>query len=132
MPSNNYIVRVTSGGDFTFGAGLSNYAQNNAAVALDINMNLGMLLGNCFWATNVGIAWWTLLGTTNLTQLSLAINSTILNTIGVVGLLQTNLALDRESRALTITYNVQTQYSTLQNAFVYNVGTSVPSGGVND
>lgn len=123
MASNNYIVRISLAGDWTVGAGLNNYAQNNDAVEQDIAYTLNELFGNCFFATTRGIDWWTLLGGKNLLALSLAVNSALLGVTGVTGILQTNISLN-EQRQCLITYNVQTQYGTLQSAFVY-------SGGIN-
>lgn len=117
------ICRALDGDhDWTFGAGLNDYVANNAEVAQDIDMNLLMFLGDCFFATNVGIDWFNLLGGKNLTALNLAINTAILNTTGVTSILQTSLSLDAQ-RNLTVDYNVSTVYSTLQGQFVYNVGT---------
>lgn len=113
---------LDANGDFTFGSGLNDYVANNAEVAQDIQMNLNMFLGDCFFATNVGIDWFNLLGGKNLTALNLAINSAILGTTGVTGLIQTSLSLN-EQRQLVVIYSVQTVYGVLNNAFVYNTGT---------
>lgn len=117
-------IRAIDGvGDWEFGQGLNNYKTGNAAVAQDIQNNLSMFLGDCFFATNSGIDWFNLLGNKNQLAINLAVNAAILNTAGVTGILQTNIVLS-ENRVLTITYQVQTVYSVLQNTFVYNVGTT--------
>lgn len=85
-------------------------------------MNLKMFLGDCFFATNVGIDWFNLLGGTDLTSLNLAVNTAILNTTGVTGLLQTSLNLGVD-RILSVNYTVTTVYSTLVGVFTYNTGT---------
>lgn len=121
--SNSYIVRLSPAGDWAFGAGLNNYAQNNAAVAQDISYTLQELFGNCFFATDRGIDWWSLLGGKNLLAISLAVNAALLGVKGVTGILQSNISLNA-ARGCSITYNVQTQYGTIQNSFVY-------SGGIN-
>jgi len=130
MVSNNYIVRALNGdGDWTFGAGLNNYAANNAAVAQDIEMSLNMLLGNCFFATNVGLPWWTLLGGKSLLAISLAVNAALLSVTGVTGIISSTPILTSD-RNLTLTYNVQTQYGTLQSTFVYDQGLATQGGTI--
>lgn len=113
---------LDSAGDWTFGAGLNDYVSNNAEVIQDISMNLKMFLGDCFFATGVGIDWFNLLGGKDLVSLNLAVNSAILNTTGVTGLLQTSLDLTT-NRRLSINYTVTTVFSTLQGVFTYDVGT---------
>lgn len=116
------IVRaLDSNGDWTFGAGLNNYRSNINAVAQNIQTNLSMFLGDCFYATNVGIDWFNLLGQKNLRAINLAINTAILNTSSVTGLLQSSISLDT-NRKLTVTYQVQTVYSILQGTYVYDTG----------
>lgn len=109
--------------EWTFGQGLNNYLTGNAAIAQDIQCNLSMFLGDCFFQTKAGLDWFNLLGNKNEPAILLAINAAILNTLGVTGLLQTTVNLDR-NRKLTVTYKVQTIYSVLQNTFVYSFGTT--------
>lgn len=111
-------------GDWTFGAGLNDYVTNLNEVAQDVGMNLRMFLGDCFFATDVGIDWFNLLGQVGPSAqlaLNLAINAAILNTAGVTGLKQTSLSVS--GRTLTIQYVVTTVYSTLSGQFVFDVGT---------
>lgn len=117
------ICRALDGqGDWTFGAGLSNYVTNLAEVSQDISMNLKSFLGDCFFATNSGVDWLNLLGGKDLVSLNLAINAAILNTTGVTGLLQTSLNLTA-NRVLTVQYTVTTVYSVLTGTFQYDTGT---------
>lgn len=116
------IVRALSqSGDWLFGKGLNDYKANQLALQQLIQTNLSMFLGDCFFATNVGIDWFNLLGGKNQLAVNLAVNAAILNTTGVTGILQTSINLT-DSRRLTIMYNVQTVYSTLQSTYVYNLG----------
>jgi len=85
-------------------------------------MNLNMFLGDCFFATNVGIDWLNLLGGKDRVSLNLAINTAILNTVGVTGLVQTSLTLN-SSRQLTVNYTVNTVYSTLSGQFQFDTAT---------
>lgn len=117
------IIRAVDGaGDWLFGKGLNDYKSANAAIAQDIQNNLSMFLGDCFFALSAGIDWWNLLSGKNEIAINLAVNSAILSTSGVTGILQTSISLDA-NRNLQIQYQVQTIYSTLQNTYVYNVGT---------
>lgn len=116
------IRAVDADGDWQFGAGLNDYKQNLLAVAQDIQNNLNMFLGDCFFATNVGIDWFNLLGGKDQTAINLAVNAAILNTSGVTGLLQVNTILS-ETRVLTLQYNVNTVYGVLQGTFTYDTGT---------
>ncbi len=123
MATNNYIVRaVDSNNNWLFGSGLNNYAANNAAVALDIQMNLQSFLGDCFFALDNGIDWFNLLGGKNQTAIALAVNAALLGTQGVTGIIQTSISLNDSSRSLTINYQVQTVYSQLQSSFVFDLG----------
>lgn len=118
------IVRaIDTLGDWEFGTGLNDYKSNINAVEQNIQTNLLLFFGDCFFATNVGIDWFNLLGGKNQLAINLAVNAAILNTPGVTSILQTNINLN-ELRVLTIQYNVQTVYSTLQSSFVYNLGTT--------
>lgn len=110
-------------GDWLFGKGLNDYKSNQAAIAQNIQTNLLMFLNDCFFAKNEGIDWFNLLGQKNLTAITLAVNAAILKVEGVTGILQTSINLS-EARVLTITYNVQTVYSTLQASTVYSLGTT--------
>lgn len=118
------IVRALDAtGDFTFGAGLNNYKQNLLAVAQDIQMNLMSFVGDCFFATSARIDWWNLLGGKNQGAITLAVNTTILNTTGVTGIIQTSINLT-DGRELLIQYSVNTVYTTLQGTFSYDLGVS--------
>lgn len=117
------IVRaLDTEGDWLFGQGLNDYKSNNLAVAQDIQCNLSMFLGDCFFATTTGIDWFNLLGGKNQTALLLAINTTILNTLGVTGIINTGISLN-SNRLFTLTYTVTTVYSTLQGTFTYDTST---------
>lgn len=115
------IVRaLDSDHDWTFGESLNNYLQGNAAIAQTINTRLSSFLGNCFFDLQTGIDWFNLLGSiNNEVALNLAISTVILNTTGVTGILQLSIALPT-SRNFTVTYQVQTIYSTLTSNFIFS------------
>lgn len=105
------IVRALDGnGDWTFGAGKNNYKKNNDAIAQNVTTRLRSFLGDCFFDLEAGIDWWTLLGSKNLTGLSLAQRLTILNTAGITSLIELSTNLD-ENRKLTTSYSSRTVYS---------------------
>lgn len=118
------IVRaLDSTGDWTFGAGKNNYLQNNAAVAQSIGTRLLMFLGDCFFATNQGIDWWTFLGgSKNQLALNLAINAVILNTENVTGIVQVSVNLDDATRAFSIVYEATTSFGNVSGVVNQNLG----------
>jgi hypothetical protein len=106
------IVRsLDSNHDWTFGQGLNNYLSNSAAVAQNIDTRLLMVLNDCFFATNQGIDWFNFLSSKSQLALSLAVQSTILNTTGVTGLVSSNVSLNDPTREITMNYTVNTVYT---------------------
>lgn len=121
------IVRaLDSSGDWTFGSGLNNYFSNIAAVAQNIQTRLLMVLGDCFFATDQGIDWFNFLSSKNQGALQLAVQTTILNTPGVTGLVSSNISYSPVTRAIFMNYTVTTVYTgqtgssvvSLQSAFL--------------
>lgn len=114
------IIRAVDGNnDWLFGAGLNNYASNNAAIAFLINYRLRSFLGDCFFDMGAGLNWFNLLGSKDQTALSLAIQATIINTPGVTSLLQTNILFNRQTRGVQIQYTVSTVYSSMSNTLQF-------------
>lgn len=122
------IVRALSPtGDWTFGAGLNNYLSAGNAVTQAIATTLMMFLGDCFFATNTGIDWLNLLGGKNSLALSLSINSAILNIQSqgqqvVTQINSVNFDVNEDTRAFSVTYNVQTIYGTVTGTVNQNLG----------
>lgn len=106
--------------DWTFGKGQNNYLTANAAIVQNINTRLNSFLGDCFFNLGAGIDWFNLLGSKNQIGLNLSISATILNTQNVTGILQLGVDLD-VNRNLTVTYQVQTTYSTASSVFQYDL-----------
>ena len=105
------IRNLDSNGDWTFGQSLSNYVQNEYAVALDIKMRLREWYGDCFFALQNGIPWRERLGSFNQKELlDRDILNTIQNTQGVLNVFDFVSSTDgRRYRAQCIVY---TEYST--------------------
>ena len=96
--------------DWTFGAGLANYASNNDAIGINIKTRVSSWLNDCFFDLDAGIDWINRLGQTNqLKDLEDDLRKIIIQTEGVTKL--TTLTTVVTNRVLTISYNVQTQFS---------------------
>ena len=105
------IRNLDSNGDWTFGQSLSNYDQNEYAVALDIKMRLREWYGDCFFALQNGIQWRERLGSFNQKELlDREILNTIQNTQGVLNVFDFTSSTD--GRRYRAQCNVYTQYST--------------------
>lgn len=107
--------------DWTFGKGQNDYKTGLQAIAQSIQTKLSSFLGDCFFNTGVGIDWFNLLGSKNITGLQLSIAATILNTENVTGILELSVNVD-DARVVTVKYNVQTTVSVLSDTFQYDVG----------
>jgi len=114
--SANIIRTVTAPGQWQFGNGAQSYIGGIAQVEQNINARLNTFLGECFFATNVGIDWFTYLGTPGLqaqSALNLAVTTTIANTQDVLSVQQISINVDSDSRLINIQYQVQTVYGPL-------------------
>lgn len=114
--------------DWTFGASLSNYKSNIDAVIQNINTRLSSFIGNCFFDMGAGINWYSFLsgkGNENVLLLSNALSVLIINTEDVTGLLQLSFNLETSSRMFSISYRVQTVYSTTGSQYQYDLGGSL-------
>jgi hypothetical protein len=108
--------------DWLFGKGRNDYLVNIKAVGQNINTRLSCFLNDCFFDLNAGIDWFQLCGGKDLTSLTLAVSSVILNTAYVTGIIQLNLDLNA-LRRVTVTYQVNTAFSaTLNDTFEFNQG----------
>lgn len=106
------VRSIDSSADWLFGKGQNDYQQNQNAVTQDIDTRLKMFLGDCFFSLQGWIDWITLLRGKSDLAISLAVSAMIANTDGVTAILQLSIVADVQRR-LTITYQVQTIYSTI-------------------
>jgi hypothetical protein len=99
--------------DWTMGNGSAGYLQGNAAIAQQVNCRILQILGECFWDATAGIAWFQWLSSKSPGGLALAIQTVINNSVNVVGInLPTPVfALNPNTRAFTITWNIQTVFT---------------------
>jgi hypothetical protein len=114
------VRAIDNTGDWLFGKGANDYVKNNNAVAQEIQTRLGAFLGDCFFDTNSGIDWFNFLSSKNQIGLNLAITAVILNTPGVSGLINLSASLNAQ-RVYTVSYQVQTAYSTISGTFQPNI-----------
>ncbi len=111
--------------DWTFGKGRNNYYKNRDALKQLIKTRLKEFLGDCFWAVSEGIDWFNLLGGKDATILQLSVNSVILNTDGVTGIIQLSSNYAAGSRKYTLSYAVQTIYGIVADDFQLDPGGTV-------
>lgn len=96
-------------GDWTFGAGISNYATKNDAVALNIRTRLLSWVGDCFFDVKAGIDWINRLGSKEQALLlDLDLRRLIIRTEGVTGLKQFDTV--NQNRVFTANYTVESIY----------------------
>lgn len=105
------IRKVDNDSQWTFGKGLNNYVEQDAAIEQNIRCRLLSWEGECFWDLKNGIDWRNLLDKGQQENLAMAIKTNILQAYGVASIEQLSLDLD-VNRKLTITYAVKTIYGT--------------------
>lgn len=105
---------ITGSRDWTFGQGANSYFVKQQAIAANIRTSLLFFLNDCFFAMNVGIDWWNLLGTKNPqaeANIMLQTRATIIRCEGVVRINSVTTQLDPITRRLTISYVIDTVFS---------------------
>ena len=105
---------ITANGDWTFGAGRGSYFRDRAAIAADIKTSLLFFLNDCFFAMNMGVDWWNLLGQKNpaaQNNILLQTRTAILGVNGVVRINSVDSRVDPVSRKITINYVIDTVFS---------------------
>jgi hypothetical protein len=96
--------------DWTFGQGRQSYLTGNDAIAKNIETKLRVHSTECFYDTDAGLPWFTLLAQKTTDALLLAVQTAILETEGVLRV--TSLSAQRlEDRSLVISYTIDTLYS---------------------
>lgn len=101
--------------DWTFGKGRNNYLKDVKAITQNIKTRLQSFLGDCFFDLQAGIDWFNLLGSKNQLGLELAVRTVILNTEGVSAIVDFSINLDQYTRAISMTYTVETVYTRSQD-----------------
>lgn len=111
----------TPDGDYTFGNSQGNFLIDSpAAVAQRIQTRLRLLRGEWFLDDTDGTPYATeILGAHTKPLYDLAIQERVLRTEGVKGIVEYNSLLDDETRALSVTMRVNTDFgeTTVQEIF---------------
>lgn len=101
---------LDSDGDWTFGNGVANYIDKNAAIGLNIKTRILSWVNDCFFDLLAGIDWNSRLGNKGQRALLEAdLRRIILQSDGVTGLVYLNTSL--QGRIFTADYSVNTVYS---------------------
>ncbi len=102
---------LDSNGDWTFGAGLQSFAKGEASINADISTALRVFMGECFFALDAGVDWWNLLGSRDEQGVILGCRKVIAQREGVARINSVTSSLNRATRKLSVTYNIDTIYS---------------------
>ena len=99
-------------GDYSFGAGLNDFHIDNAeAIAQAIETRLKLWVGEWFADTSDGTGWsQAILGKQSKNLYELTLRQRVLETYGVTAIESFQSSLDRETRRLTVSMNVNTFY----------------------
>lgn len=104
-------IAAANPGDWTFGQGQQNYLTGEAEINQDIATALKVFLGECFFDVSFGVDWWNLIGGNREKSIILQCRRVIAARAGVTKITSVFAALDANSRALRISYNVSTVFS---------------------
>ena len=107
------IIRaLDSDHDWVFGQGKQSYQIGQAAIAENIQTRLLSFKNDCFFDMNAGIDWLRLLGSKNtLQETLLTIRAVILASYGAVKVNSVTPTVDKSSRSLSVTYNMDSIFS---------------------
>lgn len=108
---------ITESGDWVFGNGIQAYAKDNLSIKYDMETKLRTFLNECFFAPEVGVPWFQLLGAKDDNALILSLQQVIASIEGVTRITDIQFFLDQDRKA-KVTYNVDTIYTTQQTGTV--------------
>ncbi len=99
--------------DWSFGAGLQSYWLDEDAITGDIKTALKVFLGETFFALDFGVDWWNLLGARKgaAENIILQCRQIIAGREGVTKINRVEAILDRGTRRLSVTFNVDTVFT---------------------
>lgn len=103
--------QLTKSNDWTFGAGLANYAQAQQAIALNIQTLVLSWVGDCFFSLPTGINWKALLNVGQQKNLNSALQVLLSNAYGVMNVVSGSVVVNPTTRMAVATYTVNTVYS---------------------
>lgn len=90
-------------GDWTFGKGRNNYLKDNDALMMNVRTRLLSFLGDCFFDTEAGIDWWTLLGGKNLKTIIASVQRVILRSSNVKRIVDLDYTLTNRTLSIRVT-----------------------------
>lgn len=96
---------LDANGDWVFGKGRNSYLRDDNALMMNIKTRLLEFLGDCFWDTEKGIDWWTLLGGKDLKKILVDVQRTVLRSYQVRRIVDLQYTL--KDRVLSITLSVE-------------------------
>lgn len=99
-------------GDWTFGKGIQNFAQNQQAIALNLQTLIRSWVGDCFFSLPTGINWKQLMNYGQSANLDSALQILILQAYGIVNVASATILFNSATRNFTASYTVNTVYST--------------------
>lgn len=108
--------KLTSDGDYSFGAGLKDfYIDVPEAVAQSVQTRLLLWLGEWFLNIDEGTAYMLgIFGKHNKTTADVTIQDRILSTPGVISIANYNSIIDPVSRLMTVSCDLNTAYGPTQ------------------
>ena len=103
---------LNQAGDWQWGYGFQSYFANQSAINADIATALKTFLGECWFATNLGVDWLNLIGAKNPAAMAAIVlqTRTVINSRNGVTAINSVIP-QMNGRSLTITYNINTIYS---------------------
>lgn len=104
--------QLTPSGDWTFGHGISGYATAERAIELNIQTRLQSWVGDCFFAMGDFVDWVSRLNKGQEQNLVSELKSIILQSFGVVSIVDFSSQLNRDTRACLLKFSCITIYST--------------------
>ncbi len=114
------VRAIDSENDWKFGKGRNDYKYDISAVAQNLKTRIQSFLNDCFFHREAGIDWFNLLGSKNYLSLQLSINSTILNTEGVIAITNIEQNIDSD-RHYSVTYSVDTIFGNITDTTTVEV-----------
>ena len=102
---------LDSNNDWQFGQGLGSYAKDQDAIALNMKTRRLSRVGNCFFDPGAGVDWKVRLDKGQEADLKLDIDTVLIQTDGVIRINSSSLILDRDTRKISVRYDVQTIFT---------------------
>ena len=112
---------IDSDGDWQLGQGVGSYAKEEDALALDIAARIRSRKGNCFFAPDDGVDYTNLLEKGREQDFINGMSNAVMQTEGVVKINSLTTDLDKDTRAISMTYDIQTIYSRSFTATIDNI-----------